>query len=404
MTLSYDPYDYKLQDDPYPTYSRLREEAPVFYNEALDVFVLSRHADILRAFRDIDNFSNAMGVSVDPSAFGPEAYRTMSFLAMDPPRHTRLRSLVNRSFTPRRVAEMEARILEIADAHLAPCFEAGSFDFVSDFAGKMPMDVISEMMGVPEVDRAELRRLADLVLHREEGVYDVPPEGVAAALDLVVYYQQMVAERRVKPSEDMTSDLLFAEIDGDRLSDEEIISFLFLMVVAGNETTTKLLANAWYWAAKFPEVSASVLADSSRTAAWVEETLRFDGSTQQILRVTKTPLELHGSKIPSGSRVLLLIGSANRDPEVFPDPDRYDLDRDSSKFLSFGGGKHFCMGAPLARLEGLVGLNRLVESIASYEVDFAAAERVHSVNVRGFAALPTTVSLRENRPRGAFHG
>ncbi|MEI7746363.1 MAG: cytochrome P450, partial [Actinomycetota bacterium] len=270
--------------------------------------------------------------------------------------------------------------------------------------GKMPMDVISEMMGVPEVDRAELRRLADLVLHREEGVYDVPPEGVAAALDLVVYYQQMVAERRVKPSEDMTSDLLFAEIDGDRLSDEEIISFLFLMVVAGNETTTKLLANAWYWAAKFPEVSASVLADSSRTAAWVEETLRFDGSTQQILRVTKTPLELHGSKIPSGSRVLLLIGSANRDPEVFPDPDRYDLDRDSSKFLSFGGGKHFCMGAPLARLEGLVGLNRLVESIASYEVDFAAAERVHSVNVRGFAALPTTVSLRENRPRGAFHG
>ncbi|MCX6512015.1 MAG: cytochrome P450, partial [Actinobacteria bacterium] len=288
MTLSYDPYDYKLQDDPYPTYSRLREEAPVFYNEALDVFVLSRHADISRAFRD----------------------------AMDPPRHTRLRSLVNRSFTPRRVAEMEARILEIADAHLAPCFEAGSFDFVSDFAGKMPMDVISEMMGVPEVDRAELRRLADLVLHREEGVYDVPPEGVAAALDLVVYYQQMVAERRVKPSEDMTSDLLFAEIDGDRLSDEEIISFLFLMVVAGNETTTKLLANAWYWAAKFPEVSAAVLADSSRTAAWVEETLRFDGSTQQILRVTKTPLELHGSKIPSGSRVLLLIGSANRDPEV----------------------------------------------------------------------------------------
>jgi hypothetical protein len=318
----------------------------------------------------------------------------MSFLALDPPRHTRMRSLVGKTFTPSKVAQMEDRIRAIALEHLEPALERGSFDFIADFAGRLPMDVISEMVGVPPVDRMEIRRLADLVVHREDGLFDVPQAGMDAALTLVGYYQGMVDERRAAPRDDLTSALLGAELDGDKLTDEEVIGFLFLMVVAGNETTTKLLGNAWFWGWRNPDQRAKPLADSSRVSDWVEETLRYDTSTQMLLRVTRVPMELHGVSIPEGDRVLLLVGSANRDEDVFPDPDRFDLDRDTSRLVSFGSGRHFCMGAPLARMEARIGLAEMVKRVSSYDVDADGIERVHSINVRGLAALPTTVTLR----------
>lgn len=396
---AYSPYDYAVHEDPYPTYERLRREAPVYRNEELDFWALSRHRHVLAAFRDVDTYSNAYGVSLDPSAFGPNAHRSMSFLAMDPPAHTRLRSLVGKSFTPRRVALLEPRIRQLAADHLEPALERGSFDFVGDFAGLLPMDVISEMVGVPPADRAELRRLADVVLHREEGVADVPPEGAAAALALAAYYAGMVAERRRRPRPDLASALLAATAGGDRLTDEEVVGILFLMVVAGNETTTKLLGNAWYWGWRNPAEVAKPLADPSAVPRWVEETLRYDTSTQMLLRVTRRDVDVEGVTVPEGSRVLLLVGSANRDEEVFRDPDRYDLDRaapegDAARLVSFGGGRHFCMGAPLARLEARVALTELASRVASYEVDPDGMVRVHSSNVRGMAVLPTTVRRR----------
>jgi cytochrome P450 len=318
----------------------------------------------------------------------------MSFLALDPPRHTRMRSLVGKGFTPSKVAQMEDHIRAIALEHLEPALERGTFDFIADFAGKLPMDVISELVGVPRADRVEVRRLADLVVHREDGLHDVPPAGMEAALALVAYYQTMVDERRRSPRDDLTSALLDAEIDGDKLTDDEIIAFLFLMVVAGNETTTKLLGNAWYWAWRNPDQRAKPFADPGQVVPWIEETLRYDTSSQMLLRVTRIPMELHGTAIPAGSRVLLLVGSANRDGAVFPEADRYDLDRDTSRLVSFGSGRHFCMGAPLARLEARVGLTELVERVATYEVEPEGIERVHSINVRGLAALPTSVTLR----------
>jgi cytochrome P450 len=318
----------------------------------------------------------------------------MSFLALDPPRHTRMRSLVGKGFTPSKVAQMEDRIHAIAVEHLEVALERGTFDFIADFAGKLPMDVISELVGVPVADRAEIRRLADLVVHREDGLFDVPPSGMDAALTLVAYYQGMVDDRRAAPSDDLTSALLEAELDGDRLTDQEIVAFLFLMVVAGNETTTKLLGNAWYWAWRHPDQRAAPFADPARVGDWIEETLRFDTSSQMLLRVARTDLAIRGSTIPEGDRVLLLVGSANRDEEVFPDPDRYDLDRDTSRLVSFGSGRHFCMGAPLARMEARLALTELVQRVASYDVDPDGIERVHSINVRGLAALPTTVTLR----------
>jgi cytochrome P450 len=392
--VTYSPYAYEIHEDPYPTYARMRAEAPVYRNEELDFWALSRHEDVLAAFRNLDGFSNAQGVSLEPSAFGPDAHKFMSFLALDPPRHTRMRSLVGKGFTPSKVAQMEDHIRTIALEHLEPALEQGTFDFIADFAGKLPMDVISELVGVPRADRAEVRRLADVVVHREDGVLDVPPAGMDAAMGLVAYYQAMVDDRRRSRRDDLTSALLDAEIDGDKLTDEEIIAFLFLMVVAGNETTTKLLGNAWYWGWRNPDERAKPFDDHGRVDSWIEETLRYDTSSQMLLRVTRIPMELHGVEIPEGSRVLLLVGSANRDESVFPEPERYDLDRDTSRLVSFGSGRHFCMGAPMARLEARIGLGELVKRVATYDVDPDGIERVHSINVRGLAALPTTVTLR----------
>jgi cytochrome P450 len=392
--VSYSPYAYEIHEDPYPVYARLRAEAPVYRNDELDFWALSRHEDVLAAFRNLDGFSNAHGVSLEPSAYGPEAHRFMSFLALDPPKHTRMRSLVGKGFTPSKVAAMEDGIRAIALEHLEPALDRGSFDFIADFAGKLPMDVISELVGVPRVDRAEIRRLADLVVHREDGLFDVPPAGMDAAFALVTYYQAMIDQRRKSRTDDLASALLDAELDGDKLTDDEIIAFLFLMVVAGNETTTKLLGNAWYWGWRNPEERAKPFTDPSRVPDWIEETLRYDTSSQMLLRVTRQPMELHGTAIPEGDRVLLLVGSANRDEDVFPEPERYDLERDTSRLVSFGSGRHFCMGAPMARMEARIGLGELIKRVATYDVDPEGIERVHSINVRGLAALPTTVTLR----------
>ncbi|MGI8335585.1 cytochrome P450 [Actinomadura scrupuli] len=389
--VSYNPYDYVIHEDPYPTYHRLREEAPLYRNTDLGFWALSRHADVAGAFRDHERYSNINGVTLDPSAWSPKAHRTMSFLALDPPTHTRMRTLVSKGFTPRRVRDLEAGILALTRRYLEPALEAGEFDAIGDFAGRLPMDVISEMMGVPEPDRDEVRRLADLVVHREEGLNDVPPAGMDAALTLVGYYQDMVAARKANATQDLTSALLAAEADGDRLDEQEIIAFLFLMVVAGNETTTKLLANSLYWGWRHPDQLAKPLDDPGRVPDWVEETLRYDTSSQMLARTVTKDTELYGQTVPAGDRMLLLVGSANRDPRVFTDPDVYDLDRDTSQLISFGGGRHFCLGANLARLEARIALTEFARQVRAYEIDAANAVRVHSVNVRGFATLPIKV-------------
>ncbi|MGC5010295.1 cytochrome P450 [Streptosporangium sp. DT93] len=381
-----------MHEDPYPVYARLREEAPLYRNEELDFWALSRHDDVGSAFRNGRTYSNGYGVSLEPTAWGPKAYRTMSFLAMDPPRHTRMRALVSRGFTPRRVAALEPRIREITRLHLEPALEGGEFDWITAVAGRVPMDVISELMGVPEADRQEVRRLADVLMHRDDGLQDIPPEGMAASLELIGYYADMLALRRARRTGDLTSALLDAEVDGDRMSDEEIIAFLFLMVVAGNETTTKLLGNALYWAFLNPAEGAKALGGA--VGPWVEETLRYDTSSQMLARRVAEEVEVHGTRLPAGARVLLLVGSANRDERVFPDPDRYDLDRDTGEMISFGRGGHFCLGASLARMEGRVVLGELIRRITGYEIDPAGAERMHAANVRGFAHLPMSVTRR----------
>lgn len=386
--VEYDPYVYQVHEDPYPVYRALRDEAPVYRNPALGFWALSRHADVLAAFKDVETFSSRHGVSLDQDVFHPDADATMSFLAMDPPRHTRMRALVSRGFTPRRVSELEPRIRAIARGHLAACAGRGGCDFIADFAGKLPMDVISELLGVPESDRATLRGWADQVVHRDEGMRGLPPAAAQAALRMLQYFTKMIDASRRSPRDDLTGALLAAEIDGDRLSDREIIGFLFLMIVAGNETTTKLLGNAVYWLSRNPEQREKVRRDPALIPLWVEETLRYDNSTQALARLALRDVELHGEKLRAGDKVVLLVGSANRDERAFPDPDRFDLHRNTQRSLAFGQGTHFCLGASLARLEGRVALEEVERSLPGWEVEPTGSLRVHSVNVRGFAALP----------------
>ena len=397
-----DPYDYDFHEDPYPYYRRLRDDAPLYRNEQLRFWALSRHQDVLQGFRNSTTLSNKYGVSLDPASRGPHASKTMSFLAMDDPAHLRLRTLVSKGFTPRRIRELEPRVTEIAVKHLDSLLEqvrsaapGAAVDFVDQFAGKLPMDVISELMGVPEADRVQVRAWADGVMHRAEGVTDVPPEAVEASINLIVYYQQMVAERRKAPTDDLTTALLEAEIDGDRLTDDEVLGFMFLMVIAGNETTTKLLANAAFWGHKNPGQLAGVYDDAELVPLWVEETLRYDTSSQILARTVSGELTLYDTTIPEGDVLLLLPGSAHRDERVFDNPDDYVIGRDiGSKLMSFGSGAHFCLGAHLARMEARVALTELFKRIRGYEVDEANAVRVHSSNVRGFAHLPITVETR----------
>ncbi|MCV7419033.1 cytochrome P450 [Mycobacterium yunnanensis] len=390
-----DPYDYDFHEDPYPYYRRLRDEAPLYHNEDQKFWALSRHADVVQGFRNSTSLSNKHGVSLDPISRNEHAHRVMSFLALDDPGHLRLRTLVSKGFTPRRIRELESRVTEIAVAHLDAAVQSDHFDFVDDFAGKLPMDVISELMGVPESDRVRIRALADGVMHRDDGVKDVPAEAMQASADLMVYYADMVSSRRATRTEDLTSALVDAEIDGDKLTDEEIIAFLFLMVVAGNETTTKLLANAAYWGFKNPDQLAPVFADHSLVKPWVEETLRYDTSSQILARAVDADLEMYDTTIPAGDVLLLLPGSANRDDRVFDDPDDYRIDREiGSKLVSFGSGAHFCLGAHLARMEAQVALTKFLERVRGYEVDEASSVRVHSSSVRGFAHLPITIQAR----------
>ncbi len=390
-----DPYDYDFHEDPYPYYRRLRDDAPLYHNEELGFWALSRHRDVHHGFRNSTTLSNRDGVSLDPVSRGPHASKTMSFLAMDDPGHLRLRTLVSKGFTPRRIRELEPRVTELAVQHLDTMLEkAGSdaVDYVAEFAGKLPMDVISELMGVPVEDRDRIRAMADGVMHREDGVNDVPASAIEASLNLIVYYQQMIADRRKKATDDLTSALLEAEIDGDRLTDDEILGFMFLMVIAGNETTTKLLANAAFWGHKNPDQLTQVYQDLSRVPLWVEETLRYDTSSQILARTVSGELTLYDTTIPEGDVLLLLPGSGHRDERAFDNPDEYVIGREiGSKLLSFGSGAHFCLGAHLARMEARVALTGLFKRIRGYQVDEANAVRVHSSNVRGFAHLPMTV-------------
>jgi cytochrome P450 len=256
------------------------------------------------------------------------------------------------------------------------------------------MAVISVMLGVAREDQDQLREWSDAMLHREEGNAELTPAGIEGATRLYGYFDRVIAARREQPGDDLVSVLVQASEEGRALSHAEVLGFCFLLIIAGNETTTKLLGNAIYWLHEFPDQRARLLADPALIPAAVEETLRYDTSTQGLARVLTRDVELHGTTLPAGMKGLLLFGSANRDERRWDEPDRFDLDRNPAGHLAFGHGIHHCLGAALARLETRVALETLLPVLGEYDVDPTGAERVHSGNVRGFACLPVEIGTR----------
>lgn len=386
--VQFNPYDWAFHEDPYPVYQKLREEAPVYYNEELDFYALSRHEDVVQGLKNYQDFSNRRGVALEN--IDDYALKVQFILAMDPPEHMAMRGIVRKVFTPRRVAELEPYMRELSQEYLSQFPANGEVDFIEAFAGKLPMDIISEIVGVPVEDRDKVRGWANDLMERIDGSPELPEGAIAGSIHLLTYFINMVKTRLAdidSAPDDLTTEVLKAELDGRKLTEEEAVAFLFLMSVAGNETTTKLLANALYWGQQFPEQFQKVMANPGLMEAWVEETARFDNSSQMVYRTAQRDIELHGVTIKEGKKVAMLLGSANRDATVFDRPDEYDIERDFSTSMAFGKGVHFCLGAALARLEGKVFLEELFKVYRGYKIDESSLVRVHSGNVRGFSAM-----------------
>jgi len=391
---TFNPFSFDFHADPYPTYRWLRDEHPVYRDDALDCWVLSRYADVLEAHRDWQTYSSAHGPMiepVDPVFF--EAYPML--IAMDPPRHTRMRKLVNRVFTPNRVAGLEPQVRAIATRLLDPLAEAGGGDFVADFSALLPMEVIFTLLGVPASQRLEMRETVDTMLDRDADSPAIPARAIEASIDLHRRLDAFVAELRVDPAAHpgLIADLLEVEVETDgggsvRLTDAEVSGFCGLLGAAGSETVARLLANAAVLFGRFDHVHRAVLADPRRIPDAVEEVLRFWPPSQIQARTTTRAVTLHGTTLPEGARVLMLTGAANRDEREFDAPDELRLDRPPHVALGFGHGIHVCLGASLARLEGRVALEEFNARFPAYVVDESRCERVHMTNVHGFSRVP----------------
>jgi hypothetical protein len=393
---SYDPFSYRLHEDPYRTYAWMRENAPVYRSDARDFWALSRYDDVLAALRNPAVYSSRHGISLEPDLWGTDATKTSFFLAMDPPEHGRLRRLIGSVFKPRWVQDMEPRVRELARARLEPMLDVATFDF-TEFAAALPNDVMCEIVGIPSTDRDAIRADNDLLNHCEDSVDTRSSATIAAGYRLAAYYVNLVNDRRKYPGGDLTSAMIEARVDGEPLTDSQLVAFLFLLVSATNESTGKQIGIALYHGWRLPEVRSAGL--GGRAADWGNESLRYDSASQMMARTLTQESLIHGTRLPAGARIVLLPASGNRDPRAFSEPDTFDLDRDMSKMISFGHGPHFCLGAALAQLELTVALEEVGALVSDYDLDTDKARWIHSPHQRGFASLPCTVTRRPRLSR-----
>jgi cytochrome P450 len=385
----YDPYDYAIDNDPHPVWRRMREEAPLYWNERYGFWALSRFEDVWNVYHDTKTFSSSHGVELE-RLDEPAEYPSMIF--MDPPEHDNLRKLVSRAFTPRRISALEASIRALSKEYLDPHIGSESFDYVSEFAALLPPMVIGELLGVPESDRNRLRLLVDEILHREEGQTDMSAAALAASIETYEYLVAMIAERRGSPGDDdLVSALISAEVEqaGVRraLTEEEIVSFIILLNGAGVETVARLFSWAAVTLARYPDQRALLVEDPSLIGNAVEELLRFEAPSPVNGRWVTRPVEFHGVTIPAESKLLMLNGSANRDQREFSDPDRFDVRRDLQRHITFGHGAHFCLGAALARMEGRIGIAETLKRFPRWEIDEDKLVMVRTSTVRGYSSV-----------------
>jgi cytochrome P450 len=392
--LYWDPIMPELRDDPYPVWKRLRDEAPVYYNDRLDFFALSRFADIEAAHQDAGTFSSNHGTVLETMSHEP--VDTGMILMLDPPKHTMLRKLVSRAFTSRRVSMLEDRIRELCIRLLDPHVGCSGFDYVQDFSAVLPPLVISSLLGVPEGDQLQLRQLVDDLFHIEDEVGMANAVSFEALAALGRYLGEQFADRRANPRDDVFSDLVEAEVTDEngetrRLTDNELADFGILLFSAGSETVARHLG----WAAsvldEHPDQRAELAKDRALIPNAVEEILRFEPPSPVNARWLTRDIFLHGVTMPAGSRVVLITGSAGRDERKYPDPEVLDIRRKVDLHMTFGYGIHFCLGAALARMEGRIGLEETLKRWPEWKVDRDNVVLLYTSTVRGPLKLPIGV-------------
>jgi cytochrome P450 len=392
--LYYDPFDVEIDANPYDVWRRMRDEAPVYRNEQYDFWALSRYADVEAAHLDPKTFSSAHGTVLE--LMSADRIPVAQMIFMDPPEHTRLRALVSRAFTPRRVSALEDRIRELCADFLDPHIGGRGFDFVQDFGARLPAMVIASLLGVPVEDQDWARERIDTIFHIEPGVGMINDISLTAQIELNGYLTEQLEDRARTPRDDMLTDLVNAEIadeDGTvrRLEIFESAMFANLLISAGTETVARLLGWSAVLLDRHPDQRADLAADPSRVPNAVEELLRYEAPSPVQGRWTTRAVELHDTVIPQDSKVLLLTGSAGRDERKYPDGDRFDVRREFDHHVSFGYGVHFCLGAALARLEGRIALEEALKRFPNWQVDRDNTRRLHTSTVRGWINVPVTI-------------
>ena len=388
----YDPYDAGISADPFPTFRRLRDEAPIYYNERFDVWALSRHADVEKALVDWETFSNSRGDILEIIQSGFELPSGVVMFE-DPPSHTMHRGLMSRVFTPRRMNELEDQVREYCRACLDPLVGADRFDFVKDLGERMPMRVIGMLLGIPERDQIAVRHKQDEALRTTAGR---PMKLQQTAIADGSMFAEYIEWRATHPADDLMTALLNAEFEDDtgtvrKLSRDEVLSYTQVIAGAGNETTGRLIGWLGRVLGDHPDQRRALAADRSLIPNAIEETLRFQPTGLHLARYVARDAEYYGTTVPAGSAILLLVGSANRDERRHTDPDRFDVRRNIGPHLTFGYGLHFCLGASLARLEGRVALDEVLNRFPDWEVDDDHVVIASTSTVRGFEAMPVVV-------------
>jgi cytochrome P450 len=387
----YDPFDFEIDDDPYPVWRRLRDEAPLYCNDKYKFYALSRYDDVSPALTDWDTMRSGRGTTIEIILSGMEMPPGV-ILFEDPPIHDLHRRLLSRVFTPRRMEAIEPLVRQFCARVLDPLVGSGGFDFVKDLGASMPMRTIGYLIGIPEEDQESIRRQTDDLLTLQDGKpTDLDAEAFAHQWEILSDYVEWRADH---PSDDLMTELLNAELeesDGTRraLSRTEVLNYTGMIAGAGNETTTRLIGFIGQLLSEHPDQRRLIAADRSLIPQTIEEVLRYEAPSPVQARYTTRELTYHGQVVPEGSIMLLLNGSANRDERHFADADRFDIHHNRAH-LSFGHGLHFCLGAALARLEGRVALEEVLKRWPDWEVDYGNAVKAHTASVRGWASLPVS--------------
>jgi cytochrome P450 len=387
----YDPYDFDIDVDPYPAWKRLRDEAPLYYNDKYDFFALSRFADVERCSVDWPTYISGKGSVLEMIRSGFDI-PPGSILFEDPPAHDLHRGLLSRVFTPKKMNAIEPKVREFCAASLDPLVGAGGFDFIADLGAQMPMRTIGMLLGIPEQDQEAIRDRIDEGMHLTEGAM---PDGVnfSATATSGDGFAEYIDWRAEHPSDDLMTELLNAEFEdatGEtrRLTRVEILSYVGLLAAAGNETTTRLIGWTGKVLAEHPDQRAELASDRSLVPGAIEELLRYEAPSPVQSRYVTKDVEHYGQQVPEGSVTVLLTASANRDERQFADAERFDIHRRIDHHLTFGYGIHFCLGAALARLEGRVALDEVLKRFPTWEIDWDNAAQAHTSTVRGWDKLP----------------